>query len=154
MKRSLATGPSDGDSESSDHVDDVVGAVQSKKDKFSVQWMFFQDDDETAKEYAVSIVEHPDVESWYVGACKDPYDRFFEEPSPHCVRFHCLYPVWLGKKAGGIEIDILRHCRWARTDISKCANAPASRGGEGISPLSIRFVYVCVEWTRASVQVL
>jgi len=89
-----------------------------------------------------------------VGACKDPYDHFFEEPSPHCMRFHCLYPVWLGKKAGAMEKEVLLHCRWDEEALPKCKNAKSSKGGERISPKSIRFVYVCVRWKRFSVQVL
>ena len=153
MKRSFSEIASDEESTSPACLDDIRSAVASKKDKFCVQWDYFEYDEESAKEMAVSIVEHPDVETWYVGACKDPYDRFFEQPSPHSVRFHCLYPVWLGKKAGDMEKEILRHSRWARSGHSKCQNAPSSKGGEGISPLSIRFVYVCVRWTRASLRV-
>ena len=154
MKRSISEIASDEESTGAAGLDDIRLAVASKDHKFCVQWDHFEYDEDSAKENAVSIVKHPDVEAWYVGACKDPYDRFFEQPSPHCVRFHCCYPVWLGKKAGDMEKEVLRHSRWTESGQSKCQNAPSSKGGEGISPLSIRFVYVCVRWTRASLRIL
>ena len=92
-----------------------------------------------------------------MGSCVDPYDRFFEEPNPLCVRFHCLYPLWVGKIANHMETEVLRFCRQfedIETAISGCLNDPASEAHECNSPRGVRFVYVCVKWTRASLQVL
>ena len=152
MKRSISEVSEDvSDGES---WEDVRWAVQGKQSKFCVQWEHLSKAQDDAQEIAVSIVQHPEIESWYVGACKDPYDRFFEDPSPHCMRFHCLFPVWLGKKAGQMEKEVFFHCRCVQEALPKCSNAASSKGGEGISPLSIRFVYVCVKWKRSFLEVL
>ena len=159
MQQPRPTELSDSESHSSEGLDNVVEAVQSKRDKFSVRWRCFQNDDWVAGDRAMEIISQLDVEAWYVGSCADPYECFFQEPSPHSVRFHCLYPVWVGKRARAVEMEVYSRCIEIETDVAKCVSEPsASWGGDGSRHIStlrnIRFVYVCVRWTTESLQVL
>ena len=156
MKRVHSSVASDSEDQGSEHAyEDVVETMISKGCKYGVQWEAFNQviGIQEAILKACELVEQDGVKAWYIGACKDPHDRFFSEPSPHSRRFHCLHPLLLRKNAGEVEKAVLQGCLEQLLLFplrDKCANR--SGGGEGIHARSLRFVYVCLQWNESSLR--
>ena len=136
-----------GDSSSDVDYEDVVHAAMEQNEQFGVSWQLFsQRREKDAFEKAVRLAQQVETQSCYVGVAKCPNHRFFEPPSPHKMRFDVLYPLLVGKRMGGTEKKLISALLRAAPE--KLTNQ--SRGGEGISPLSIRFLYLCVRRVRPS----
>ena len=98
MKRAHDRVASDAEDQGSEKCfEDILEVVMAKGSKYSIQWEALNEvigiKEAVAK--AICLIQQENVEAWYIGACKDPYDRFFSEPNPHCRRFHCLHPLLL-----------------------------------------------------------
>ena len=134
------------DSETShEQNDDIISRAMDECTKYGVNWdLFSYKDDKMALRNLIALLDTSTVQ-FYVGACKSPAQRFFENPSPHMLRYKQLFPLWLGTSAGMIEKQFIKVCR------EKCGNRieNKSNGGEGIHFMSTRFVYVAIKGVSA-----
>ena len=85
---------------------------------------------------AEDFAQREDVSGWYVGACKFPHQRFYEEPSPHKFRFDAMFVLLVGRRMNMVETKFIRNLKQvAKHKMNK------SEKSTGIHKKSIRFIY-------------
>ena len=141
----------DEDSDSSQSFQDVISQAYAEADQYGVSWCFFEPGQTrtsrtTAFQAMKTKVASPEVQEYYIGVCKSPAHRFYNEPAPHKLRFDAIFPLLVGQNMGKTEKNYLQVLRAGQVDLHKLMNK--SGGGEGVHARSVRFLYFCVKWTR------
>ena len=80
--------------------EDAVCQAQIQDDQFGVLWNEFLHETPTIEELrmcASQILEAEKPLSFYIGLCKAPSLRFYEEPDPHCMRYTKMYVLSVGE---------------------------------------------------------
>ena len=148
-----ARSPSKTPSDSSNSFEDIIGHAHLELEDYGVSWRYFERGSKRATKQAAfmhlkNLVIKPEVTSYYVGVCKSPAHRYFNEPAPHKKNYDVLFPLLVGKNMGKTERNFLRVLRVGGVVVEKLKNL--STGGEGIHPRSVRFLYVCVTWRKCT----
>ena len=128
------------DSDSEVCYDDIVEEAQKMDAQYGVIWRFLGDKS-AAVSQAILIVTRAVAQSFYVGVCKWPADRYYEHSSAHCKTYQKMFVLCVGKDMGKLERKVLAACKDCRGS-SACDNK--SKGGERVHEDSIKFLYVCV----------
>ena len=108
--------------------------------EYGVIWKFFSGK-AAAVSQAILLVTQASAQSFYVGVCKWPAERFYEYSSAHCKTYQKMYVLCVGKKMGQLEKKVIQACKDCRGS-SACDNKSA--GGERCHEESIKFLYVAV----------
>ena len=80
--------------------EDAVYHAQIQDDQFGVLWNEFLHETPTIEELrmcASQILETEKPLSCYIGFCRVPSLRFYEETGPHCMRYTKMYVLPLGE---------------------------------------------------------
>ena len=135
--------------------EDVIANAINDCEQYGVQWEHFEKG--TGRERRAQRVEAfrtikalvvlPNISNWYVGEAINPARRFHEDPGPHCLKYHVLYPLWIGTNMGKHERNLLRVLREGNIAQGKCDNL--GPGGEHVSANSVCFMYCCIRRTTA-----
>ena len=131
------------------HGDIVACASCQSELKYGVHWRHFRKGETIGNRKDAwrrfrNIVEEPEVVSWYLGVTGMPSRRFWEEPSPHKLRFDAMFPLLVGKHMGRYEKNWLKLVKMVPG--LKEASCNVGPGGERVRRGSIKFMYVCVKW--------
>ncbi len=156
MKRARSPssgGSSDRGDTSSEAYEDIIAQATTELDKYGVSWKFFDRGNTREKRIASwraikDAVRSSEVQAYYIGVCKSPARRFFEEPAPHKFKYDVLYPLLIGKDMGKVERNFLEVLVKGEICTSKLRNK--SKGGEGSHRKSVRFLYVCIKWSASA----
>ena len=128
------------DSDSEVAYDDVVEEAQKMDQEYGVIWKLFSGK-AAAVSQAILLVTQASAQSFYVGVCKWPAERFYEYSSAHCKTYQKMYVLAVGKQMGQLEKKVIKACKDCRGS-SACDNR--SEGGERCHEQSIKFLYVAV----------
>ena len=137
------------DSDSEVCYDDVIEEAQAMAVRYGVVWDYFGTK-AAATAQAILLVTQASSQSYYVGVCKWPAERYYEHSSAHCRTYQKMFVLCVGKKMGQLERKVTAACKACRGS-SACDNR--SEGGEHVHEESIKFLYVCVR-TPQPVRIL
>ena len=102
---------------------------------------------------ASQILETEKPLSFYIGLCKAPSLRFYEEPGPHCMRYTKMYVLSVGENMKIKDKQMISYFRdWSMRMNQRGEHqyqiSNKSMGGGGISPKSVRFLYLCLKMAK------
>ena len=144
MMRKRARSPSESSGQT---YEDVIANAITDCEQYGVQWEYFKKGNDRAQRVEAfrtikALVVLPNIANWYLGVAINPARRFHEDPGPHCLKYHVLYPLWIGTNMGKYERDLLRVLKAGNIAQGKCDNR--GPGGEHVSANSVCFMYCCI----------
>ena len=133
--------------------DDVVNLAQAEDSHYGVMWCQFMYDgysDNSSlpliRNMVHELVDAEKPHEMYIGLCKNPSWRFYEKPSPHCMRWTKMWVLCVGHSMNLLEKQLISYFKeylLHKRGGQPCRLTNDGPGGEGISPHSVRFLYVC-----------
>jgi hypothetical protein len=121
--------------------EDVIANAINDCEQYGVQWEHLENGTGgraqrvEALKTIKALVVLTNISNWYLGVARNPARRFHEDPCPHCLKYHVLYPLGIGTNMGRYERNLLRVLR--------------GPGGEHVSANSVCFMYCCIRRTTA-----
>ena len=122
---------------------DVVEWAQEIDQSYGVDWRHFGEIQD-AEHKAIELLSSEEVLAWYVGVCKLPASRFYEDESALCRKYQRMYPLAVGQNMGKVEKALLKACRGQVSAARSALCQNKSAGGERVHRNSIKFVYLAV----------
>ena len=139
-----AAGPDSEQSDGSAESDykDLLQMAQDNCEKYGVQFQHYQGRHvRHGIMWAIQLCQSENVQSWYVGASKDPAERFYEFDNAHRFRFQVMYVLALGTNIGHFEKRAIQKC----TETFPSGRQNVGNGGEHIHKDSVKFLYICLK---------